>query len=159
MSLGLRVLSLGVLACPLLLGCGGGPPAGAKPTAPVTVTITYKGAPVDGASVMFVKDGDESTPAVGRTDAAGIAKMKTYLENDGAIIGTHKVIVSKSESTGGPPTVDQDSPEYMPPELAPATAPVVVKHHVPQKYALPTTSDLSAEVKSGNNELTFELKD
>ena len=146
-------------AIPLpLLGCGGGLPEGAKPTAPVTVTVKYKGAPVDGASVMFIKTGDESTPGVGRTDASGTAKLRTYAESDGAIIGSHKVVVSKSESTGGTVSVDQDSPEYDGSETA-RSAPAVVKHHVPPKYGAPGTTDLTAEVKSGNNEFTFELKD
>jgi hypothetical protein len=143
-----------------MLGCGPSAPAGARPTAPVTVTVKYKGAPVEGASIMFVTPGGEANPGVGLTDASGTAKLRTYVEGDGAIIGSHKVVISKSETTGGAPSVDQDSAAYVSPdENAPPPPPVVVKHHVPQKYSTPGTTDLTAEVKSGKNEFTFDLQD
>ena len=75
MALGRRILVFGAATFPwLILGCGPALPTGAKPTAPVTVTVTYKGAPVAGASIMFVKAGDESFPGLVLTDASGKAK-------------------------------------------------------------------------------------
>lgn len=138
------------MACLVLAGCQTSDrPPGAKPTKPVTVTVTYKGAPVDGATVSFLCD----PPSYGRTDASGVAKMKTYVEGDGAIVGTHKATVVKATTVGGS-TAEQDSPEYDP--NAPAAE---IKHEIPQKYSLPT-SGLSAEVKeSGTNEIKFELTD
>jgi hypothetical protein len=135
-------------------GCGPALPPGAKPTHKTTVTVMYKGAPVEGASVTFL--GPESTNAVGLTDAQGQAKLKTYVEGDGAIEGQHKVLISKVQSVGGAATADQDSPNYVPPVNVP---PPQVKHHLPQKYEAPGTSGLTADIKSGPNEITFDLKD
>ncbi|MBW8884748.1 MAG: hypothetical protein JF612_08235 [Planctomycetia bacterium] len=90
----------------------------------------------------------------GKTDAQGKAKMKTYVEGDGAVVGTHKILLDKSESVGGQ-KVDVDSPQY-----DPNAPPATVKYHLPQKYGNPATSGLTAEVKeSGPNEFTFDLKD
>jgi hypothetical protein len=150
------VCLLSVLA---LAGCSGdGGPANRRPTKPVKVTVTYKGAPVENATVTFINQEGDSAPAFGRTDAQGVAKMKTYVEDDGAVLGAHKVTIIKSEAQGGGSAASQDSPDYVPP--GPGGTPLpVVKHMIPEKYASPTAG-LTAEVKdSGPNEFTFDLKD
>lgn len=147
-------LSLALVAGLVLVGCGPSLPAGSKPTYKTTVTVMYKGAPVEGATVTFI--GPESTNAVGMTDAQGKAKMKTYVEGDGAVEGQHKVLISKIETIGGAPAADQDSPNYVPPVNVP---PPQIKYHLPQKYEAPGTSGLTADVKKGPNEISFELKD
>jgi hypothetical protein len=154
-----RLQSLHFLAIPIallaafLVGCGSKLPPGAKPTKKVTVTVTYKGAPVDGAVVTFVNvDGPPS--ANGRTDAQGKTQLKTYVDGDGATLGQHKVIVEKSEAVGGQ-TIGPEDPKY-----DPNAPPPTIKHHVPQKYGSIATSGLTAEVKDGSpNEFSFELKD
>jgi hypothetical protein len=151
--LGLFCLSL------TLLGCSGGRPAGAHPTKPVKVTVTYKGAPVADATISFVPDATAMPPAFGKTDAQGVAKMKTYVEGDGAVVGQHKISIIKSETTSSGPVTDQDSPNYVPPAGGGAPPPVV-KYIIPQKYSSPASSGLAIEVKdSGPNEFTFDLKD
>ena len=144
----LIALLLGVL----LSGCGPKPPAGAKPTKKVTVTVTYKGAPVEGAVVTFVNQ--EPPSANGRTDAQGKARLKTYIDGDGATLGSHKVMIEKSIAEGGQ-TVGSDDPSY-----DPNAPPAKVKYLVPQKYSSIATSGLTAEVtQSGPAEFTFDLKD
>lgn len=142
-----------ILLAVLISACGPKPPAGAKPTKKVTVTVTYKGAPVEGAMVTFVnQDGPPS--ANGRTDAQGKARLKTYVDGDGATIGSHKVMIEKSIAEGGQ-TVGSDDPSY-----DPNAPPAKVKYVVPQKYSSIATSGLTAEVKEGSpTEFTFELKD
>ena len=150
-------------ACGLLLttvalaGCGSGAPAGAKPTKPVKVTVTYKGAPVADAVVTFIYQGDTPVAANGKTDAQGVAKMKTYVEGDGAVIGKHKVMIMKVETSGDAPSVDQNSPDYKPPTGN--EPPPVVKHLVPAKYGDFAKTDLTADVTTGTNDFTFDLKD
>ena len=146
-------LIAGLWLC-LLGGCQSSAlPPGAKPTKPVTVTVTYKGAPVEGANVAFIEAGEEPTPSYGLTDAQGVAKMKTsYAE--GAVVGSHQVTITKTVTEGGP-IADQDSPNYNadPP-------PPVVKNLIPQKYGSKATSGLTAEVKaSGPNDFKFDLAD
>ena len=148
----LVVLALAAFGCQ-----PSGLPEGARPTKPVTVKVTYKGAPVEGALITFVDTGDPPAPAFGKTDAQGVAKMKTYVEGDGAVVGTHQVAITKTETTGGAPTVDQDSPQYDPNAI---DTPTTVKHLIPQKYESKVTSGLTAEVEdSGPNEFTFDLTD
>ena len=147
-----------ILACsiPLVAGCGPSGPEGALPTFPTTVKVNYGGGPVEGAIVSFI---NETAPAYGLTDANGVAVMKTYVEGDGAIAKIHNVTISKSTVTGGS-NVDSDSEEYDP---AAAYAPQNIEYSVPQKYSLPTTSKLIAEVKEVGkdevNEIVFNLED
>jgi hypothetical protein len=139
-----------------IAGCATGGQTNRKPTKKVTVIVNYKGAPLEGATITFLPQGADVKECVayGKTDAQGKAKMKTYVEGDGAVVGTHKVLLDKSESVGGQ-KVDVDSPQY-----DPSAPPATVKYHVPQKYGNPATSGLSAEVKeSGPNEFTFDVTD
>lgn len=155
MSLAPRLILCAVAAL-VFAGCPGpGLPPGARPTNPTTVTVTYNGSPVEGATVTFIDPSDPPAPSYGRTDAQGVAKMATSYA-DGAVAGTHKVTINKSESVGGAPQVDTDDPAYDPDA---AYAPSSVKHHLPVKYNSPATSGLTAEVKSGTNEFKFDLTD
>lgn len=148
-----------VLFCLPLMGCGPSSPEGSRPTAPVAVTVTYNGEAVEGATVTMISQDGEPIAAYGRTDAGGVAQMKTYVEGDGAVLGNHKVLISKMETTGGGPDTEQPLEEYEPPELSGDTAAATVEYFVPQKYGSPATSDLTAEVTSGKNELRFDLTD
>lgn len=145
--------SLPALAALLVCGCDS-VPEGQMPTAPVEVTVLYKGQPVEEAVVTFA--GPEGTPpAFGRTDANGKAQMATYATGDGATLGTHSVSVVKQEFANVKEEVSQDSPDYAP---SPGASPVpVVKDLLPKKFSLPTTSGLTAEVVKGENKLTFDL--
>lgn len=144
----------------LLVGCSGGSgPANRRPTKPVKVTVTYKGQPVADATVTFINQDGEAAPAYGRTDAQGVAKMKTYVEGDGAVLGPHKVTIMKTETVGGGAEASQSSPDYKPPAEGGAPLPKV-KNLIPEKYGLMATSNLTAEVKAdGKNEITFNLTD
>jgi hypothetical protein len=84
--------------------------------------------------------------------------MKTYEEDDGAVFGKHTVTITKVEMSSTP-GVDQDSPEYVPPELSNAPPPTL-KNAIPAKYGSPASSGLTAEVSdSGPSEFKFELAD
>jgi len=148
----LALLIVAVAACSL--SCGPTRPPGARPTKKVSVIVTYKGTPVQGATVAFVNQDGESPSANGLTDAQGKAKLRTYIDGDGATLGTHKVIIEKSEAVGGQ-TVGPEDPKY-----DPNAPPATVKYHLPQKYNNIATSGLTAEVKeNGPSEFTFDLKD
>ena len=149
-------LSLCFLTTLVILGCGPGKPPGARSTKKVTAVVLYKGSPVQGATVTFVDQTQSEKPANsnGVTDAEGKAKMKTYVDGDGAVLGSHKVIISKMTAEGGQ-NVDVDDPKY-----DPNAPPPTVKYHLPQKFSVITTSGLTAEVtESGPAEFTFDLKD
>src|SRR5690242_15302354 len=66
---------------------------------PVQGRVTLNGAPVAGAMVNFILSGDgkEGRMAYGRTDEAGAFRLTTLNPDDGALPGTYRVIVLKSE--------------------------------------------------------------
>ena len=153
-----RIQIASALLLALTIGCDLGS-GGKRPIKPVTVTVTYKGAPVADANVTFISDDAEPIAAFGKTDAQGVAKPKTPELGDGVAIGKHKITINKEQILNNVKVADQDSPDYAP--LPPGGAPVpVVKHLVPQKYSAPGTTTLTAEVtSSGPNELKLELTD
>jgi hypothetical protein len=152
-----EVLLAAAIAVVILVGCNGAA-GGRRPTKPVAVIVTYKGAPVADATITFISQEGEPSAAYGTTDSSGVAKLKTFEEGDGAVLGKQKVTVIKEQIVGEKPVADQDSPEYAPP---PGTTPLPkVKHLIPQKYSGPDTSPLTADVtSSGPNEFKFELTD
>jgi hypothetical protein len=83
---------------------------------------------------------------MGTTDAEGKFTLITA-NQPGALIGDHKVAISKTKTTA----------IQMPGESLPRYK---VEYFVPQKYASPTTSDLTATVsnKKSENHFTFDLK-
>jgi hypothetical protein len=147
-----NLLLLGFISF-LICGCSGGD-GNQRPTAPVAVTVNYKGKPVEGATVQFVTV-DDPTPAVGMTDASGNCSLTTYEANDGAIIGSNLVMITKTE-------VDKKNVRPVAPEdldLVGAGPPPILKNLIPAKYAMPGSSGLKEEVQSGQNTFTFDLKD
>ncbi len=155
MSFSPRWLPCAAVALLLSVGCEQAAPTRTdmKPTKPVTVTVTYNGTAVAGATVSFIP-AEGSDAAFGLTDAQGVAKLKTYAEGDGAVLGAHKVTISKTESSGAA-AADESSPEYDPNATGSE-----IKYLLPQKYMSPVDSGLTAEVtESGPNEFKFELTD
>ena len=139
--------------CVMFVGCGSDD-SNRRPTAPTQVTVNYKGKPVAGATVQFVSV-DDPMPSVGTTDANGKCSLSTYETNDGAIIGSSLVMISKTEmdSKNIRPVRPEDA------DMIGVIPPPNLKHLVPQKYALPASSGLKEEVKQGQNTFTFDLKD
>ena len=98
------VLSL-VLVTPCLVGCGGS--SGRPDLFKVTGTVTFKGAPVEGATVSFASD--KARSATGVTDANGKFSLMTFDTNDGAIAGEHSVTIIKAASEGSAAVITQEN--------------------------------------------------
>ncbi|HVA51244.1 MAG TPA: carboxypeptidase-like regulatory domain-containing protein [Pirellulales bacterium] len=146
------IVSLGSL---LTLGCSSqkGPA-----TAKVSGVVTYKGAPVEGATVVFAPPGG-GRPGTAVTDAQGHYELSTFGDKDGAIPGDYKVTVQKTKTEGSIPDLSQEemNDRQMRGETIPG--PITV-NLLPEKYISPTTTDLNATVKLGTkNEIPLELKD
>ncbi len=147
----MRYVAIGLVST-AVLGCSGND--GERPTAPVKVTVKYKGNPVEGAIVTFITV-EEPQPSVGRTDASGSCSLTTFKTNDGAIIGANVVTISKQD-------IDKTNIKPLKPEDADliGVAPIpTLKNLLPGKYALPGSSGLKEEIKRGSNNFTYELKD
>lgn len=139
----------------LTAGCG---KTGSKyPTVPATVTVTYKGSPVEGANVQFVNSGTYSTPvvAIGRTDAQGKAVMNTPESGPGVIKGIHLVTINKYDMPAVQAAADTESEDYNP-DAGPTYAPP--KSLIPAKYA-GLASGLTVEVGDSPIDKTFDLVD
>ncbi|HOP76239.1 MAG: hypothetical protein WBH86_05190 [Thermogutta sp.] len=129
---------------------------------PASVTVTYRGAPVEGATVTLHPTSPDGRAAFGRTNAQGQAELGTFDVNDGAIPGDYNVTVVKME--GGDQAGETPSSEIGAMPANPAGGapppPAAPRHLLPAKYADINTSGLRATVNaSGDNKITLELTD
>lgn len=123
----------------LLSGCGGG--SDTPPLGTVSGVVTLDEKPLADAEVTFQPE--TGRPSLGKTDSQGNYTLAYTVNDNGALIGPHKVIITTaveafSDETGG--GQDREArPEILPP-----------------KYNAQT--NLTAEVKSGSNTIDFPLK-
>lgn len=144
----------GALAAVSFAGCGGGAEdkwsAERPKPAPAGGTVQYKGAPVEGATVVFVPQGHKQA-ATAQTDGSGKFQLQTYEPGDGAVPGEYKVTVRKVEATAPPETEETNPSDATPPQH---------RSLIPERYSNVQQTDLTASVKEGaENSFTFELKD
>jgi len=126
----------------LFAGCDGGP----RPFAPVTGKVSYQGAPLRGGTIVFVPDpdrGNNGPLAKGTIQVDGKYLLKTG-DIPGATPGWYRVTVIAVEevqfSAGG-------------------NSLAVPRSLVPEKYRDPQLSDLTCEVKPGQeNGINFNLQ-
>lgn len=143
------------------VGCDQGPakPDNLPDLTPCTVTVMYKGQPVQDANVVLAPDSGQFS-AAGTTDAAGKALMKTDGKYEGVAAGKYRALVTKMEKVentlGGTPQNPQEMEEYQK-KVKAMPAP---KHLIPEKYSTFTTSGLTVTIAGGTPaEETFELTD
>lgn len=147
-------ISLGTV---VLVGCGGrtGPTV-----VPVTGTVKVKGQPVEGAQVTFMAPGAPRA-STGTTDAQGRFRLTTMATNDGAIPGKNSVSIANRAAPHE--TMSPDNPSAGYDQMMNAAASASRKKDpsqgpVPDKYANPATSGLTADVApDGKNEFTFDI--
>ena len=130
--------------CVLTAGCSSS--SGGLQTAPATGVVTYKGAPVPGAVVVFQPASDEGStkPAQTQTGDGGAFSMQTLSNGtqlqDGVMPGEYLVSIRKIEAPAdftGPP-----------------------REVLPRKYGNAKSSGLKASVKNaGENKFEFKLSD
>ena len=135
----------GLLLALAASGCGKGKPA----TAPVTGRVLLDGKPVAGAAVML-EPVEGGVPARGGTGADGSFTLSTFGRDDGALVGRHRVSVSKFVTEGA-------AANELGLEAAPAPAGMQPKAALPARYADPKTSGLEATVEAGGTKVEFTL--
>lgn len=153
----LRCGQIALWAVVFLGGCGGAKEVPNRPkTVPAKGVVTYKGQPVEGATVTFMAQSAKEKGATGMTDAKGQFQLMTFAPGDGAVPGSYRVKVSKTEMK---PQVSEEQEKSLK-SSGKRVPPPIVQEGLPKKYKSETTSGLTAEVKeSGDNAFTFELKD
>lgn len=129
-----------VLLCLLVcvVGCQG---SSGPRTVDASGVVTLDGAPVEKAQVVFI-DNNAANPASGMTDSQGHFSLSLNGEKKGAIPGSYKVQVSKTQlkSAGG------------------GGAEVTITYGLPKKYANIVTSGMTFDVpENGSNAIKLEL--
>jgi hypothetical protein len=148
--MGLRALFGWIWFCTALLMAGCGQSSGIG-TAPVSGKVTYKGQPVEGATISFIPDAS-ARPATAISASGGSYRLTT-LDSPGAMPGQYTVVVRKTEIAGDPAkavTMEEalklnNRPPPQPKELLPA------------KYGDAAKSPLKVEVKAGARNV-FDLQ-
>jgi len=143
-------------------GCGG--KADKTGTLKAGGRVTYKGEPVSGATVTLVPQA-RGRAAVGTTDDSGRFQLTTLSPGDGALPGTYKVTVTKTDqpatSTPAPP-MDSEAWRKLDTEMMkkagkPSPPP---KDLLPVKYKTADKTPLTCQVEtSGKNDFQFDLTD
>ncbi len=178
----LSTTTLATLVTLTTLGCGGPNPS--AECIPVSLTVTYKGQPVEGAQVTFAAAGEGARTCQGTTDAQGKAVIGTFSTDDGALAGAYKVTVSKATEKGAlagmadPSLASQDNTTGDPtkgetPAIGSADPTKSylsqmqgqggfkdAESSLPAKYASIDSSGLQYTVQApGPNDFTVDLKD
>jgi hypothetical protein len=110
-------------------GCGDGRPA----RVPVSGQVLIDGEPLQFGSVRFVPAGGRAS--YGELDKDGRFKLTCYGENDGVVLGKHRVEVAAGEPIGS----------------------TKMKWHAPKKYANFASSPLEQEINAANDSVVIKL--
>ena len=132
-SLQLGLLLLGLFA----VGCGGGGPK----LVPVEGVVRIDGKPAASIAIQFQPDvmkGGQGPTSFASSDKEGKFRLKTYDGKEGAVVGTHLVILV-------------DELEDRPAQGTRAAKPP----RVASKYTIPATT-LRVEVKEGGGPITVD---
>jgi hypothetical protein len=131
----LAVAAMGMAMC----GCSGSKPK----TVPVAGQVYVGDRPAAHAIVTFhpVGAGADAVKPVGHVDEQGHFRLTTFKEGDGAPPGEYKVTIAAYQS------IEQKHGDDL------------IVNLLPDKYAKPETSNLTATVKKGSNEIEpFKLE-
>ena len=135
------LLSLGTLT-----GCGPDRP----PLGDVSGTVTHDGEPLAQGTITFEVPG--ARPARGEIVDGKIVNLSTYEAGDGVPVGAASVAITSTvqTSTVTEPSASDDAPG------GPSGMPEY-KSLIPQEYANPQSSGLTATIEEGENALSFDL--
>ena len=155
MSVLFRTLPV-VCLCAVLAGCGDSDDA-FKKSRPKTVnavgSITYSGKPLDFAIIVLEPQVQGGVAAMCRSDADGKFSLDAFPPDPGAVPGTYRVSVKKTEPSKS--TVADPANHDAPPEEEPAGP----KSLIPPEFGEFDTSGLTLEVPAeGSDSLKLELK-
>jgi hypothetical protein len=142
----IRWLSFGTVfvVASFLSGCNSGPAM-----APVKGTVTHDGKPLAKGTIRF--ESPNHRAATGNIVNGQIVEVTTFKTNDGVPIGAQKVAIwameeAASAVVANPGEASKVGANYM-----------SGKSLLHADYNNPDTSGLSADIKSGMNDLKFEL--
>jgi len=138
----------------VVAGCGPGLPEVAK----VSGRVTCDGKPVTTGTIQFWPDQGRS--ARGTIQPDGTYSLTTFTDQDGAVLGKHTVTIEATKVEAAMPALKSTDEEiaYFSKRDAPTIAAPKIERLVPEKYSRRETTDLTAEVGPGPNEINFNLQ-
>jgi hypothetical protein len=140
-----------------IAGCG--PRTRLEGLASVEGTVTFRGKPVEGASVVFVPAVAGKRAAVGTTDATGRFRLTTKDPGDGALPGAYAIAVSKTEASGGLSAAEAEQWSRNRENFGKYPPPPKITEHLPEKYKAANTSGFQATVTGGRNTVNLALEE
>ncbi len=134
----------------VLCGCGPDLPEGMPPLTPCELTVTQGGAPLVGATIVFIPvEGTSQWNVVSITNETGIAAIKTNGQYDGAPAGNYKILVTKieQENNSGQAVPQPGEPGYDE-AVAKLGSRATVKQYflVDKKFSNPNTTPLTINI-------------
>ncbi len=126
-----------VIVSAILAGCSRGPEL-----APASGKVTYKGQPLKHGNILFQPSA--GPPAKGEIGPDGSFSLSTFKNNDGAVIGKHRVQVICTAPQAKPANPDEEVPS--------------AKSLIPEKYSNYVTSEITVDVVKGGGPYLIELK-
>jgi hypothetical protein len=154
----------------VLGGCGGN--SDLPELAPASGVVTLDNKPLEKARVMFHPEDGGARFSYGTTDADGNFKLSTFGMNDGGLVGSHKVTISKVAETAGSDEYEKAAASDQP--LTPDTPGYAdmmgygkggrqqtqkADQKVPEKYSDKGSTEIQATITAdGPNEFTFNLE-
>jgi hypothetical protein len=146
MALQSRLFLILAMVLPAVAGCA----SDAEGLAPVQGTVTYRGKPLANALVVFMPQTPGVLPASGTTDSNGRYELMTTVPGDGAHLGKHRVTITAR----GP---DKQLPANQLTTGLPGSNVAPGAPLIPERYFMPDTSGLTAEVTPGGITADFEI--
>jgi len=152
-------LALMVIGMAGLLGCSDD---GLGKRYSVSGKVTYKGQPLEKGLISFISSAPDGRSASG-TIENGNYTLTTQDPGDGAFAGQYIVTIA-SRNADFTEAADKakakgNTSSYIPQDFT-AEANKKAKNAVPDKYSVPTSSPLKAEVKAqSNKDMNFDLVD
>lgn len=133
----MRIAVIALIGSAVCAGCNRGPEL-----APVSGKVTYKGEPLKHGNILFQPF--TGPPAKGEIGSDGSFTLSTIKNNDGAVIGKHRVQVICTAPQAKPANPDEEIPS--------------AKSLIPEKYSNYVTSEIAVEVVKGGGPYLIELK-
>ncbi|MGE3313786.1 MAG: hypothetical protein AB7O26_01635 [Planctomycetaceae bacterium] len=126
-----------------IVGCSGAPAV-----APVKGTVKLDGKPVVGALVIFEPEVNEPLQSTGVTDEQGQFHLRTNDGREGAVVGSHRVVVRGASRFAV--VSDKEADEVIP--VLEGTT-----DEIPADYLRLDRTPLRQEVSADVNSVTFEI--
>lgn len=132
--------------------------------------VKLDGKPVEGAMVMFQpEDTTNGVAGTGLTDANGVYHLSALdgEPGQGVPVGNYRVSIKKvvteqkgvdaAENASAGSLTMEDYTKKMAAQASSGAAQFSYQYLIPKKYSLPASSGLTAQVKSGKNDIPFDL--